>query len=174
MRIASINALVLTRDNKIFVQRRSTTSTHAPGLLDASIGGLCHIEQGSLFPLKTVMQRLEKELTLAPQDIETIRLASVHLCPPPLGSCMFDFIVTVAMDSTTLRKKVAKSGNTGLFTEFFFIDFATVSDFIISHALFHKDITFDAVATYLSILSQKEYPKVVALLAKGNITIGKK
>ena len=87
---------------------------------------------------------------------------------------MFDFLVTLTLDSSTLQKRVARKLDSHLFEEFFFLPLSEVSAFITHHALVAQDITLDAVATYLSILTPHEYTKIIALLAKGNITIGKK
>ncbi len=152
LRTSVVGATVFTADNKLFIQRRPTTATHAPGFLDSSVAGFCHpIQDGKLPLLDALLEKISRELHIYEKEIEDIALTGAHSSPYPDFSGSFAFKVSTSLESGALKERI----NHHYIASHYFISPQELPEFILRHYALFKDMIGEGCAVLLSSL---EYP----------------
>ncbi len=152
LRTSVVGAAVFTADEKIFIQRRPETATHAPGFLDSSVAGFCHPSpDGKLSFLDALLEKLSRELHIREEEIASIALTGAHSSPYPDFSGSFAFKVSTSLESGSLKERI----NHYYIASHDFISPQELPGFILRHYALSQDMIGEGCAVLLSSL---EYP----------------
>lgn len=159
MRASVVGAAVYCSDGKVFVQRRPLTATHAPGYLDSSVAGFCHPDcKGNLSLVDAVLEKLQRELHVNKDEIDTLDLAGAHSSPAPDFSGGFAFYVTTSLSSEALGKRA----NAEYVCENHAIRIEHLPDFITHHFAVRGDMIGEGCAVLLASLEYSSFHKTVS------------
>ena len=164
MRVAAIGIVVFLGDDMIFIQRRSKKASHVPGIIDASCGGLCNVENNTINYLSCIYEKLKRELNLDSSEVIIKGISGIHSTNKPDLSGTVDFIVNAEIDEEEFIKRIKNN-----FDEFFIINKKELLTFILEHL--NKDIGWEGVATLLTALTSKERQKLIGTINKNSKVI---
>lgn len=167
MRVLAVSAYLKIADGTILVHRRSETATHVPNILDASCGGLCKVEYGTVKPVFDLREKMQRELGLYPGEVTVLGVTNVHSCADPDYSGTISF----ALETTQPREEICERIPKSVFKEYEFVPARDLPDYIIYHYIEKRDMSSEGAATLIGALETTAFDHVLSRINDSGKTV---
>ena len=162
MRVSSIGGVILTLDDKVLVQRRST-NVFAGGLLDSGVAGFSKVDEECRLNFDSaVFEKLERELDIFPKDVSLLCQTSLHSSMGHDYSGMIGYLIKVNMEFEKIKDKL----NEKYIDNILPTSINQIPEFLFEHYVKREDMIGDGCALLLSILEPNAFMTTVQELKR--------